>query len=386
MRMLSRKKLVRPLLFLRAVLLGGVLSFGVAAEAPDQGIDLAVKRLQAAGPHDRRGLNEFEIGDLKKAEVAFTQCIQEMPDHADALYSLANLSYLRKEYSRTKDYMESALTLDPRHAGAVNNLIAILQGAGHSAEAMEVLEGAEQAGLDEQLNLKLIERVHRSLGMPTEGILLETILTPADPSLEALRPAVAFRRQDSREPPLYENAHILFDRDSRQAVLLDPGTRDARIEAFVEEHELKVRAVLLTHGHEDHIGAADYYADFYDVPTCLHAADAERLPAPPRAPGEHGTALDFDGLRIRVLHTPGHSKGGACYLAEGLLFSGDTLFRNNIGRVRPEEDMSEEEVRKALIESIQDIILPLASETRICPGHGKITPLRREKAENPFLK
>lgn len=185
----------------------------------------------------------------------------------------------------------------------------------------------------------------------------------------------------------------LVTADGASAVLIDCGGEEPLAEA--ERRGLRVAAVLLTHGHFDHIGAVDELKAATGAKIYVHAADAEKLTdakkslaamtffrqntAPADVLLKGGEELDLAGMKIKVIYTPGHTKGGVCYLIEDTLFSGDTLMRLSYGRT-DFEDGSEEEMRASLKK-----LFALEGELIICPGHGENSLLSLERAGNPIL-
>jgi glyoxylase-like metal-dependent hydrolase (beta-lactamase superfamily II) len=184
-----------------------------------------------------------------------------------------------------------------------------------------------------------------------------------------------------------ENTYLLVDSRTKTAVIIDPGGRSDDLETRVRTQGLRVAGILNTHGHYDHIGANAYYRDLYDVPVYADASETalyrtqvgvDPKNAPTRAlpDGE----LRLGGLRIQVIRTPGHSAGSVCFLVGEMLFSGDTLFEDSIGRT---DDFDAE---RLLLGSIQKRLLTLPAETRVYPGHGRATTIGAEKAHNPYLQ
>lgn len=191
----------------------------------------------------------------------------------------------------------------------------------------------------------------------------------------------------------YVNCYIVSSSDSAQTLLIDPGDEPDRIEQLLQKRGLPIPTfVLLTHGHVDHIGAARHFVDqgaqlflHPDELALYSSTDNEVLPwMPARANLPHPLTTLPDGLpwTIRVLHTPGHSPGGVCYLFEGhdVLFTGDTLFQGNVGRT----DLPASEP-EALLKAIRQKLLVLPDETRVFPGHGPQTTIGEERDTNPFL-
>jgi glyoxylase-like metal-dependent hydrolase (beta-lactamase superfamily II) len=175
------------------------------------------------------------------------------------------------------------------------------------------------------------------------------------------------------------------------------------IAQLLRQHDLTPVALLVTHGHIDHVGAAGAVSSRFSVSAYIHPDD-EYLYADPitqlrqlfgfELPGDYappdqweeladGMALDLGGMRFEVLHTPGHTPGHCCfYLAdEGTVFSGDQLFAGSIGRTDLPGGSYE-----ALMTSMRDKVVPLPAETEVFPGHGPTTTLAIELASNPFLE
>ena len=203
--------------------------------------------------------------------------------------------------------------------------------------------------------------------------------------------------------PFGENMYILWDEASHEAVVVDPGMmRDGEREMvtkFIDEHNLSVKHILLTHLHVDHITGARWLADKTGADVCGSALDnplGQELPeqvahfrinveVEPLTVDRNladGDTLQLGDETIQVLHVPGHSPGGlAFYLPQSaLLISGDTIFNGSVGRT----DLWGGDMAQ-LINSIREKILPLPDETVIASGHGPTTTIADEKRMNPFL-
>ncbi|MEG2597072.1 MAG: MBL fold metallo-hydrolase, partial [Oscillospiraceae bacterium] len=135
--------------------------------------------------------------------------------------------------------------------------------------------------------------------------------------------------------------------ETGSAVLIDPGADPQRILNFIETHQITVKAIILTHGHFDHMSAVDEIKKRWDVPVYIHPQDREMLQNPVHNASfdfgrscrctsdqlmEHGDILSIDTLSIRVIHTPGHTEGSVCLVVEDAIFTGDTIFCGSIGR------------------------------------------------------
>ena len=203
--------------------------------------------------------------------------------------------------------------------------------------------------------------------------------------------------------PFGETMYILWDESSREAVVVDPGMmRDAEREMvakFIDEHNLSVKHILLTHLHVDHITSARWLADKTGADVCGSSLDDQLGQELPEQVAHFRVNMEVEPLTvdrnladgdtiplgeetIQVLHVPGHSPGGlAFYLPQSaLLISGDTIFNGSVGRT----DLWGGDMAQ-LINSIREKILTLPDETVIASGHGPTTTIADEKRFNPFL-
>jgi len=319
--------------------------------------------------------------ELEAAGRRAAQAVQK----AHYLYFMGNIYFQLQRYVEAEKKYEESIALNPRHASAYNNAAAIFYMAGDHRAALAFLERAEKNGLEDNLNLKLKHLIHEALGLPTEGILQEDLTPGGEGGLGVMRFALAFKGKDSLLPPLYSNGYVVFDRASRQAVVIDPGVDDPRIVEFVEKEKLEVKAILDTHGHEDHTAANSRFAKLFGARVLVHGQDAKSLAAPPDGLLEDRQTLIFEGFTVGVIHTPGHTPGGVSFSIRDFLFSGDTLFRSDIGRVAAKDPREARAARAKLVQTIKDKLLTLPGATRVCPGHGRTTTIAAEKAGNPFL-
>ena len=194
------------------------------------------------------------------------------------------------------------------------------------------------------------------------------------------------------------NCSIFGDEQSREAVVIDPGDEIEDIQAILKKHGLRVKAIVITHAHIDHIGGAAKLRRVTGAPVLLNVNDQALLKMLDvqaqwlgmRPPEE--TVIDSSltsGDRVRagslvadVLHTPGHTEGSVClyFAAEKKLIAGDTLFAGSIGRT----DLPGGSYKK-LMESLRGPVLSLPDETIVVPGHGPLTTIGDERETNPFL-
>jgi len=195
------------------------------------------------------------------------------------------------------------------------------------------------------------------------------------------------------------NCSIFGDEQSREAVVIDPGDEIQRILAILEKHQLRVKAIVITHAHIDHIGGAAKLKAATGAPVYMNANDqplSEHLDTQASWLGmatPEKTNIDVDAregekialgpAEFHVLHTPGHTQGSISLWipAENKLIAGDTLFLDSIGRTDlPGGDYQQ------ILRSIHDKLLPLDDTTAVIPGHGSNTTIGRERARNPFLQ
>ena len=194
------------------------------------------------------------------------------------------------------------------------------------------------------------------------------------------------------------NCYIVWDRATLDGVIIDPGADADEIEAAVKENGLKVRCVLNTHGHFDHVGADAAMKAAFGAPVAIHPDDAPLMAdahehgiffgvetpkqAAPDILLEDGQSMEFGPLKFKVIHTPGHTRGGVCLYLEGAkaLFTGDTLFAGSVGRTDFEGGSMDE-----LMSSISRKLLSLDDKVMVLPGHGPSSTIGEERRTNPYL-
>jgi glyoxylase-like metal-dependent hydrolase (beta-lactamase superfamily II) len=192
------------------------------------------------------------------------------------------------------------------------------------------------------------------------------------------------------------NCYVAVCSESRAGVAIDPGDDAPMVLDLIEKEGVTLSEILLTHCHADHVGGVKGLAEATGVPVRIHQADHFLLDGAidhgrlfgleidkPPAPGDYlveDDSVQFGVETLRVIHTPGHSPGGICFLGNGEIFVGDTLFAGSIGRFDLPGGSYEQ-----LIESISSKILTLDEGTVVYPGHGPATTVGQEKRSNPFF-
>ena len=197
--------------------------------------------------------------------------------------------------------------------------------------------------------------------------------------------------------PVCTNCYLLVNHKTGELLVVDPGDQAQLIEKQIEKTGAKPVAILLTHGHFDHAGAAEELADKYQISIYAHEAERETLEDPGLNHcgmiGEHKVyradvfvkdeeVLNLAGFSIRVFFTPGHTIGGCCYYIadEKILFSGDTLFQESVGRTDfPRGSASD------LIRAIREKLMPLPDDVTVYTGHDESTLIGYERMHNPYL-
>jgi hydroxyacylglutathione hydrolase len=194
---------------------------------------------------------------------------------------------------------------------------------------------------------------------------------------------------------LQTNCYIYYSASSRHCIVIDPGGEADRILALIAGEKLLPLAVVLTHGHADHVGAATALLARFRIPLWIHGEDEEemrsetgqsladmfgvKLPPPAGRFLADGDTLAIGDQELKVIHSPGHTPGSILLYGEGLLFTGDTLFKEDVGRTDlPGGD--EEKLRDSLVR-----IKGFPPRTVILPGHGEPSVLEHELRHNPYL-
>lgn len=193
------------------------------------------------------------------------------------------------------------------------------------------------------------------------------------------------------------NCYVVSNEGTKECVLIDPAVYAPEITAYIRSEGLVMRAILLTHGHFDHIMGIDGFLEKYAVPVYVHEDDEKVMNDPRLNQSSTYTAgytfsgaqylrdrqiLDLAGYKFEVIHTPGHTWGGCCYYiaSENVLFSGDTLFQCSVGRTDFETSSTSD-----LMHSIKEKLMKLPDETHVYPGHMGETMIGYEREHNPFI-
>ncbi len=197
---------------------------------------------------------------------------------------------------------------------------------------------------------------------------------------------------------LETNCYIVADEATRVGVLIDPGAEPERILEAVKRANVKISAILVTHGHFDHVGAVASLQEVLNVPLWCSEIDSpwaincakqglEFGVRVAKAPAKvdfylvEGETVCYDPLSFRVMHTPGHTPGGVTLVIGKYAFTGDTLFAGSVGRSDFEGGS-----HKELMDSIRRKIYSLEDDTIVCPGHGPQSTIGEEKRTNPFVR
>jgi len=181
--------------------------------------------------------------------------------------------------------------------------------------------------------------------------------------------------------PYQTNCYILACKDTMEGVVIDPGDEVVRIVKEISRNGIQVRSILITHGHVDHIGGAAELKRITRAPVLIHASDAPALRFPPDGRLNEGEQIKVGTYTLSIIHTPGHSPGGVCFIAPGAVFTGDTLFAGSVGRTDFPGGSHEN-----LVAAVRKKIFPLGDDLRIYPGHGPASTIGRERRTNPFFQ
>jgi hydroxyacylglutathione hydrolase len=197
---------------------------------------------------------------------------------------------------------------------------------------------------------------------------------------------------------IQENTYILFDEITKEGIIVDPGGDGESAVKIIQEHKIKIKYILLTHGHYDHIESVEKISKITNAKVISHKEEEEVTSDPninlsieikgvaiklyPDILLEDNDIIEVCNKKIKLIHTPGHTPGGVCFYIEedGILISGDTLFFESVGRTDfPRGDYN------TLNESITKKLLILPDNVTVLPGHGRKTTIGHEKKCNTFV-
>jgi glyoxylase-like metal-dependent hydrolase (beta-lactamase superfamily II) len=193
------------------------------------------------------------------------------------------------------------------------------------------------------------------------------------------------------------NTYIVYDDKSKECLIVDPSSESNIIINKINTMKLSPKYIILTHAHGDHIGVVKELKEKLNIPILVHKDDYEMLMDPalnlsksmsygPISIKADEVVKDNDFIslgdqQLKVIHTPGHTKGGICLFFDNCLISGDTLFKGSIGRTDLYGGSFED-----IMDSIINKILILPDDTIVLPGHGPSTTIKEEKLTNPYIK
>jgi len=185
---------------------------------------------------------------------------------------------------------------------------------------------------------------------------------------------------------IWTNCFIVGDPQTEEAIVIDPGFDSAseakNILKEIQRNRFGVRFIVNTHGHLDHTSGNKMMKEATSAPILIHEYDAPLLQNPTADKTlREGDLIELGDIKLRVLHTPGHSKGSIALLGADAIFSGDTLFAGSIGRYDLPGGSFEE-----IMNSIRNKLLILSDNVKVYPGHGEVTTIGEERRNNPFLQ
>jgi glyoxylase-like metal-dependent hydrolase (beta-lactamase superfamily II) len=178
------------------------------------------------------------------------------------------------------------------------------------------------------------------------------------------------------------NSYLVADREGGTAVIVDTGAPAEPLLRKIVELHLSVTHVLCTHHHSDHVSGNSVYRDRFSSPVCCHVDEA-RFMSRVDVRLRHGDVVETGGLRVRVLHVPGHTVGQAAFVVnDERVFTGDTLFRGSVGSTRAPGHTDFADLRR----SVMDVLMELPKEYEVHPGHAEPTTIGEEWETNPFVR
>lgn len=178
---------------------------------------------------------------------------------------------------------------------------------------------------------------------------------------------------------LQSNGYVLYQNRGGQCYVIDPGNSSKTFIKYINEMQLDVKGILLTHYHSDHVAAVKKLKKHFDCSVAIHVQDMDRYGQPVDIPLEDGMVFDLEGENVRVIHTPGHTAGSVCFYSEKskLAFTGDTVFDTDLGRT----DLAGGS-EAALVSTCRNIIDKWSNEIFIYPGHGPECNMKKVRKYN----
>ena len=304
-------------------------------------------------------------------------------------YVHGNILFRMGDYPNGKIQYLKAIDRSPEHAMAHFNLSTIYFKGKNYLKALRYLERSESLGL--------------KIGQKSKGMLLEKIRKHGEGDWCDFFPrgiyGVSVRikgniqgnwENQATTNALFENTYIVFDPQSGDAVIIDPGAEDERVDRFIKENKLKVKRILNTHGHFDHTGANRYYATQYRAKVIGPEADKAIYSGlnPENRPDIYVSddmELKAGSLSIKRFSLPGHTAGSSCYYINGSLFCGDAMAKGTVGSVSATDPKEKRKTHLKMVADIKTKLLSLPANTLICPGHGAPTSVKLELENNPFF-
>jgi glyoxylase-like metal-dependent hydrolase (beta-lactamase superfamily II) len=194
---------------------------------------------------------------------------------------------------------------------------------------------------------------------------------------------------------LAANCYIIGCEDTKMGLMIDPGGDALNLLSKIKKLDLNIKYIILTHGHHDHIGAVNEIKKKTNALIAIHELDKEMLKDENNLENnigrkitiasydidlKDGDKLSIGNINLKIIHTPGHSPGGISILTDGAVFTGDTLFAGSIGRTDFYKGNMED-----ILYSIRNKLFTLPEDTKVYPGHGPASTIKREKNTNPFF-
>ncbi len=182
---------------------------------------------------------------------------------------------------------------------------------------------------------------------------------------------------------LESNGYFLYHKNGGECLIIDPGYSYRTFTDFIDENQLKLAGILLTHHHYDHVGAVERIREIYECPVYMHKDDCDMYKKPVDVYMDDGDVIELEGERIEVISTPGHTRGSVCFfLPESrLMFTGDTVFDTDLGR-SDLEGGSERDME----ETVKNIVDRWDNDIFIYPGHGDGCTMKKVKEINTELR